>query len=422
MGMSLELENLDEVFRKLKYDVEVINDIPITYLEDKELFQRKVASKFDNDDYLSNTPRCVCGHLKGRRYVGQRCPECHSDVEDHLLAEIESKLWMRAPNGVEAMINPEFWRQLTDFFSIGNFDVVRYLIDSHYKPQGKIPHELVATLDQIYPKMSYNRFIREFDGIFKTLLELTEFRKKAKREKAVDLIALVHRYRHCLFPQYIPLPARTLSILESSHSRIYYDATVPMHMDVANTLVGIDTEDNSFSVSVREQRTIKVLVRYAEFHDKWVDVHIAVKESLPRRQIAGLRFDFSGRAVITSITEWHMYDEVHIPWGMATGMFRYHIASYLRQEGWSSGQIARHIDAHARKYCPKLDEIFKRLIALSSEGGIPILLGRKPCLEKGNLQKLRITRVLIDPYNFSMRISDQIIKALNADFKKYSIN
>lgn len=416
MGISLALADLDEVFRTVTYKVEVINDISTAYLDDKELFQKKVAARFDNDDYISNTPSCVGNHIRGRPYIGMVCPECHTAVEDHLLAQIESKLWMRAPEGVRALVNPEFWIQLTQFFSVGQFSLIQWMLNRHYKPTGKIPHNLVDTVAQLYPDMHYNRFIDEFDTIFPVLLNLKEFRTKAKREKAHWLVQMVAMYRDCLFPQHVPLPARTLSILESSHNRIYYDATVSKHLDVANTLVGIDTEDNSFSVSVREQRTVKAMTLYAEFHEKWIDININVKESLPRRHLAGIRLNFSGRAVIVSISNVHQITDVHLPWSMATGMFRLHIASYLRQMGWSSSEIARHIDAHARKFCPLIHEIFGKLIHYARERGIPLLFGRKPALEKGNLQKMHIVKVKTDPYDYTLELSPQVIKGLGADY------
>lgn len=416
MGISFALTDLDEVYRTLPYHVEIINDIPTAYLADKELFQKKVAARFDNDDYISNTPRCVCGALKERRLIGQICEECQSPVEDQLLASIESKLWMRAPNKVEAFFNPKFWSILTGFFSVKSFDVIQYLINRHYRPTGKKPQALIDTLDDLFPNMTYNRFVRDFDEIYPVLLSLKEFRLKPKREKAVWLTRFIEEYRHCIFPKYLALPSRSLSILESSHSRIYYDATVPLHLDVANTMVGIDTDENDYSTAMQENRTVKMLTRYAEFHEKWISAHVMVKESLPRRQLAGIRFDWSGRAVITSLTNVHHPKDVIIPWGMATGMMRHHIVAKLRQKGWSANECARHIDAHARKYCPILDEIFKELIAEAPGRGIPILLGRKPCLEKGNLQLLDIVAVNTDPYCFAMQISVLIIRALNADF------
>jgi hypothetical protein len=126
--------------------------------------------------------------------------------------------------------------------------------------------------------------------------------------------------------------------------------------------------------------------------------------------------------VISSITEPHEYDEIHIPWGIATSVLRIHVLNKLLKRGYDVNRAIEFINVHAQKYNKELDDVFKELIAESPNRGIETISQRNPSLERGSVQLTRITKVKTDPNIPTVSISILIVKGLNADFDGDAIN
>ena len=86
-------------------------------------------------------------------------------------------------------------------------------------------------------------------------------------------------------------------------------------------------------------------------------------------------------------------------------------------------QAIEFINNYARRYHPKLDDIFKELINESVNidketgiitNGIPCVLIRNPSLARGSALKLRITQVKPDPETLTMSLSILSVVSLNA--------
>ena len=124
------------------------------------------------------------------------------------------------------------------------------------------------------------------------------------------------------------------------------------------------------------------------------------------------------------ITDKHEYDEIHIPWGVATSVFRYHILNKMLARGMCKtvNEGIAFLNAHAKLYSPVLDGLFEELIAESPYGGIPCSLGRNPSLHRSSLQAVRITKIRKDPDIPTIGISILVVRGLNAVFDGDEIN
>jgi hypothetical protein len=416
VGISLKLVSFDDLFHSTRHEVTIVNDESIALAEEKEELNRKIYTRYEGDDLLSNLPSCECTKTVGEYNLGFTCPECGTMVEEPSAQSLEPIVWMRAPAGVRSLINPIFWTHVSEFFSKGQFDVLRWIADKGYHPIVRTPAVLDAVKEAV-PDRGYNYFLDNFRPIINALLELKDYRTPAKRREAADLLEYMRVYEDCLFPQYIPLPNKSLIVIEKSNVGTYIDTTIIGAVDAIRTMTSIDLPETNFSVRVKENRTIKTICQLSEFYLDWNAKSLAGKRAIPRKHLFGSRSDFSFRAVITSISCAHRYDEVFISWGIAVAVFKIHLTNKLiSKHGMFPNEIMGFLDEHAEKYHPLLAELFDELIRESPYNGIPIILGRNPALRKGSTQLVFITRVEKDTRIRTIAVSLMICKALNADF------
>jgi DNA-directed RNA polymerase beta' subunit len=195
----------------------------------------------------------------------------------------------------------------------------------------------------------------------------------------------------------------------------YVDATAPVAVNAIRLMVGIDTALSIHSDKVKENRTIKMIAETAMFYDEYARNVLAKKEGTFRKHVYGTRSHFSFRAVISSLTEWHRYDEVHIPWGIGIAALELHLKKLLMREGMTPWQADQFIAEHTQKYHPKLDAMFQELIARAPSGkGICITLQRNPSLGRASCQTVYVTKVKTDVEIPTISMSILIVKGFNA--------
>lgn len=418
MSISQQLTNFDQVFARLKGRPVIVNDVMETSEQEKEQLQKLIFTRYDSD-LLSNLPSCECGGgdsttgITGEYNIGVICPNCNTAVTSPIDTSIDPILWMRSPVGVAKLINPIVWTMLNIRFSKSGFKVVQWICDTTYRPSSRIP-AAIELLQQAGIKQGYNNFVENFDFIIETLFNMKEFQpiKKTGRESRDYLRELLKLQRDCIFSDYLPLPNKSLLIIEETNKGTYVDPIVVGAINAIQMIASIDNSMSQHTQRVKENRTIKTIVELAIFNDSYIRSGLADKGGAFRKHIFGTRVHFSFRAVISSITDRHDYDEIHIPWGIATSIFRYHVINKLGKMGYAVNDAISLLNEHAKKYSPLLDSIFKDLIASNPAGGIPCSLGRNPSLHRSSLQTVRITHVRTDPDIPTIGISILIVKGL----------
>ena len=420
MGVCLNLLNFNTVFSQLKQPPVIVNDLVNSSIEQKEKLNSTILTAYSSD-LLSNVPSCECGSITGEYNVGITCANCVTEVKNPH-GDLESFVWLRAPDGVAALINPTAWMMLTKCFTKGNFNLVHWLANDNYKTDAKEPEFLPIVrqfLEQTKMVRGINNFIYRFDEIMEFLFQLKIFKKSAADSHLEDFI---RRYRDCIFSKYIPLPNKTLLVIEETNSGAYIDPINLGALNAIHTLVGIDSSLSNFSIKQKERRTIGCIDRLAEFYLEYYKTTLAKKEGIFRKHVYGTRSHFSFRAVISSITDPHNYDEIEIPWGVAVSVLKLHLTNKLILRGMNPNQINGFLYAHADRYSPLLDQLFQELINEAPDRGIDCVLNRNPSLMRGSCQALKITKVKIDPTIPTIGMSILICKSFNADFDGDALN
>lgn len=458
MGVSLAAVNFDEMFFKHAKSVPiVINDIAEASEEDKAAFNRMIYTKYSSD-LMSTLPSCECGETVGEYNLGVSCSVCHTPVQSPLEQDLESLVWMRAPQGVAKLINPIIWTMLKEKFTRSGFEIIRWICDTTYKPQVKTP-AIMEEVQALGIPRGYNNFVENFDTIMDTLFNMKSFRVRkgppnaqegirgfvtrvveagkevarrvldkvapgrARPTEVIDpLYQLLREQRNCVFSQYLPLPNKALLVVEETTVGTYVDPIVVGAVNAIRMMVSIDSRLSNYSVRTKENRTIKCIAELAEFYDGLARSTLAKKEGVFRKHVFGTRSHFSFRAVISSITDAHDYDELHIPWGIGVSVLRIHLMSKLLRRNFTPSQAVAFLNEHAQKYHPLLDELFQLLIAECPYKGLPVVFQRNPSLERGSAQAMFVTKIKTDVEVPTVSLSILSVTGFNADFDGDQLN
>lgn len=387
--------------------------------EERKRINDQIRTKY-TEDLLSNLCSCSCGEIVGEFNKNVVCFTCRTKVESPMEHNLEPILWMKAPEGVHKLINPTFWMMLEEKFTRSNYSIIRWLLDRDYRPVMRVP-QVMEEVEALNLPRGINAFYENFDTIMEALFTIKGFRPK---KGVVDpLQTVIKQYRECLFTSYLPVPNRSLLVLEETHVGSYADPTVTGAVDAIRTMLGIDAVGNKYSVQDKESRTIQSICMFADYYDAFYRDKLAQKEGIFRKHIFGTRSHWSFRAVISSITTAHDYEELHISWGIGVSVFRLHLINKLiRKHGMTPNEATGHLNDHACHYCPILDALFQELIAECPYKGIPVVFQRNPSLERGSAQALFITKVKTDVMIPTVSLSILIVKGYNADFDGDQLN
>lgn len=422
MGVYLELVNFTQLFNHKTRPAVIVNDLSKATEDDKEAIQNLIYTRYATtyaNDLLSNLPSCECGEIVGKYNLKVLCKECNTVVKPPLEQELEPLLWMRAPEGVADLINPIVWTMLNQRFKIQGFEVIRYLCDTNYTTPVKKP-ELIGMIDAKIER-GYNYFVKNFYTIMDVLFSLKGFNKPRKGQRD-PLKELIYGNPACMFSKFLPLPNKALLVIEETNVGTYVDPIITGAVDAINMMVAIDSGLASFSQRAKENRTIKTIAQISNFYDDLYRTTLAKKEGIFRKHAFGTRSHWSFRAVISSLTDRHDYDELHIPWGIGVSVLRIHLFNKLMRLGYTSVNAAKLLNEHAQKYHPLLDELFNTLIEETPYKGIPVVFQRNPSLERGSAQAMFITKVKTDVDIPTVSLSILSVGGFNADFDGDQLN
>lgn len=363
----------------------IINDLPNTTEADKQHIRDLTITQLTSDT-INTIPSCKCGATRGKYAVGKKCPipTCGDIVKTNIDDSSRSLLWVRAPEGVDALISPVVWKMLSTYFTKNNHDAMQWLTDSHYTSASRTPVE-IDKLARRGHERDLNYFIRNFDQIVQDLIDI--FPEKPNR-KYHKLIEWIDNNRANIFSQYQPIASRNLFITDKTTLGIYMEDAIKDALDTIYHFVSIDAEFYDRSPKVIANRTSRFLARQANFYNDYIVSNFQPKPGHFRRYVLGARNVFSARGVITSVTGDHKYDEVEIPWRIAVPMLSHHLMGKLMRHGFNFnealGYIMRKVAVYDKLLHKFLDEIFREF---PGGRGLSFILHRNPTLNLGLLAR-----------------------------------
>lgn len=423
MGLYLSVVDLDEVHDNFKGKMVYANDFNTGTVEGKDAFHRHFYSHYKDSEAVENSASCDCEFLDEAHFLGVICENCGTPVVSTSNRPIVPSMWIRAPEGVDRLISPQLWIMLSNYLTMKEFDFLEYLTNTSYSYDDAsiTSKETRRKLDKLLVKgfpRGLNNFTRNFDEIFQFLLDANIIHNNKG-----EMNAFITANKSKMFPKHIPIPSKLCFVAESTTSGNYLDEPIGPAIEAVLTFCSIGSSPIPIKPQTVQNRVAESLKNLAVYHKNLAKTRVAQKPGLVRRHVLGGRLNFTGRGVITSISDPHDYDELHVSWGIMCQLMKYQLVNKLkRKKRWTSRKCTQHIYEHTLQYCPILNECFLELIAESNYKGIGVTFHRNPTLQRGSTQRFFITKVKTDLRDNSISMSVLCLKAPNADFDGDQLN
>lgn len=425
-GIAIRLVDLDRVFETASTPPVIINSFNVETLEDKQILDSLIYTYYEGDS-LNVVPTCDCKRTKGAAKIGSKCPRCGSEIRPVSEQPLESLLYIAPPEGVKTFINPQAWTMLSKALTHGGINGLAWLCDP-YMPVGSEPHREIRRLMDLGIERGINNFYDNFDEIINMLFNAGVISGTSRRQKE-DLYQFIQLNRNKIFCKHLPIPSRLGFVTERSITGSFADTTMKPAIDAIRTISSTVHSITPLDLRKLQGRAVKANEYLAQYHQEYMAATLTSKRGWLRKHVFGSPLYFTFRAVISSLSERHEYDELHLPWGVAVSTYAVHLTSKMyrminpeTERPFTPNEVLRHLREHTLRYSPLLDQLFDELIAESPHKGLPVLFNRNPSLDRGSIQEFFVTKIIKDPKINAVKMSVLTLKAPNADFDGDALN
>lgn len=408
----MEVIDLEKKFTSLTFIPHIVNDMETSTQADKNRLNSMLMTHYDGDS-LNIVPSCDCGAVTGGYNQGVQCDVCLTKCEVITERPLESLLWMRVPDGVHAFVNPIVWTILGHALTISKFNILEWIaIPSITREVGTVIPKLRRFEELGWPR-GMNALYENFD-LYMNFFLTNERTGRPEKNKG-EYIDFIKENRDKIFTRYLPMPSRVGFVVESNETGTYADKTITPAINALRIIVSINEKIRPLPLFRKEERVAKAIVELASFYKQFNTETAGGKYGLYRKHVYGGRVHFSGRAVISALSDNHHYDELYLPWSLSLQLFKVHLTAKLIRRNFTYNQINSLLTQHTLTYNPLLDELFNEIIAESPYKGVPVILQRNPSLKRGSAQLFYVTQVKSDVNISTINISTLVLKAPNAD-------
>ncbi len=414
MGIALEPEDFDKLrMEHTGLEIYYVNDFPTVTETDNQRINNMIFTV--NGDVLSNLPTCGCtSPTTGEYNLGLICSNCNQPVKEVIETTLEPRLWIRQPQGVSKIMHPLLVSFLQRFLRLKNEDMFRWLIDTGYKLKGQNQQTALKLMEDLLKphglfKRGYNHFVDNFHAMMAVFFSkegarlFKVFRVKNLKTGVIEneLAEFIVMFDKVLFSEAIPLVNKSLIVIESVEGvGRYMDAISVGTIEAVNIVKGIDADISHQVMGRREglisrnkqNRLSKALYLLSDFYYHMITNNIGKKKGAARKLIFGVRPHNSMRAVISSNTRPHKYDEIGIPWQIAIENMRADVMNKLKVLGYNYMEAKSLMEAHTIQPHPLLIELMTELFnecsalpAYKWSRGFAYLMVRYPSLARGSI-------------------------------------
>lgn len=415
-GLYLRLIDLDKLFNSLPTPPIIVNDFDLTSIKEKEKLNMMLYTRYEGDT-LDTLPSCDCGYIKGQYNVGVKCQRCMTEVEVVTERSLHSVLWIAAPEGVKALINPEAYILLRDKLDYEGGNILDWICNGSYKFKND-SRDFSTKYHNAGFRRGLNFFIDNFENIIDFLFKLKMVKKCNTKTDKEALREFLFENKKCIFPKYLPVPSKLGFITEDTPLGTFADTNMALAIDAIRTITSIKTGIDGSTQIVRENRAAKAIKLLSDYYYRFYSDSLSGKGGWFRKHIFGSRLHFSFRAVISSISDHHHYEDLYLPWSLSVALFKTHLTNKLMNKyKLTPNECIDFLYSHTNKYNKVLDDLFKELIDESPGKYIPIILQRNPTLVRLSAQRLKVRKIKTDPNDNTISMSVHDLKGPNHTYK-----
>lgn len=418
MGIHVEMVDMEQVFENLNHKPIFANDYDVSDPDQHEALCNVFLMQYSSD-HIEIDASCSCGEIRGSYNEGITCPNCNSEVTSTADQQVESNIWLRAPKGVNGLILPEAYVILQKKLTQSSFSYLNWLIDRSYVPDTYSTNDTaVRDRERMAAKFGEHRdlnyFIANFPDILKFILNETAIVKTLKERQ--DLFDFCQENQHLFFPRVLAIPSRLCFVVEKTNTGIYIDKNLNSGIGAVITIATASSPRFEDKPRMVMNRVVKALNMLGDFYRSYFSDVLSQKVGTFRKHIFGSRLHFTGRAVITSLSEPHHYQDLHIPYGLGVQLLKYHIINKLLRRGYSANECLEFVKTNTAKTCQLMRDIINELIAETPGGrGFPVALTRNPSLRRGSTQAFYVNVIKEDIGDNTISMSVIVLAEPNAD-------
>jgi len=413
MFLKLGFEDFEGLFLASK-EKKVINDIGY-YSKDYQKVTKLLNKEYDEEELLVPIVKCECEYLSNRHNEGKLCPLCNTVCSDED-KNIDPVLWFRSIEDDSPFVSIVFWIQLKRILSLKH-DYPYYLSGGKLDDDVKIDSIILDVVNNIMDgRRDYVVFINKLEEIMTYIIENLKY----KNDKVKELRNLLDIYRdekHKILTHYLPVVNKKLFASVKTNKGRFVDLIPEVGLTNA-VLFWI----KRCSDKKKKGSTAELLHVLGETYETIIKKNVGGKQGNIRQHCLSGRINFSFRALITSITEPHCYNEIHVPWGIGVTSFRPHVLNKLLRRGYKYREAIELIETSVSYYSIVIDDILNELIRESKYMGLPVAFQRNPSQKQGSIQLVFITRFKSDISDKTISISDLTVSIFNADFDGDEMN
>lgn len=407
MGIIAVIQNNDKLYHEYCKNSTpiIVNKYPLNKPHEREVFNRLLLTQYEGDT-ISTVPRCECGKYNSGIFKNRICEVCGDKVLSDIERPVKFGAWLAAPNGIAALINPILLWQLYRIFNFTTYNLVEWVINPNYTVQGRKSISLQRLERSGIPR-GINNFYSKPEAVLDILFTRPYLKSSCSIAVANQLkkYFLFHIQSGNFFCQHVPIQTKAMRITESNDYGKYAQELMLQGHEAAITLSNLDNSGLSTTLRVREAATARALIGLAKYHINDFEKTWSDKLGGIRNHIYSSRTDWTGRAVIGSISDpMAELDEMYIPWSIGLTLFEVHVTNKLLSRGYSQQDAHRMIESSLSNnlslFKPLLERILDELLEeckiCAPAFGHPSLFLRNPALTRGSSQCLRITKIKKD--------------------------
>jgi len=417
------LIDYEKIMRRNKRNL-IINDLPFETKEDRVIFTNTVVNVFNEVDILSDIPTCVCGYRKGGVWCGTICDKCGTVVNNINSDTVGITTWLRVPDGVISFLNPYVWLFLTESLNPKDNNIMEWVTDRNYKPLLKpklLYTKRVQYLQSIGWKRGLNNLIENFETFIRDVVPELLFiaKKKGDYSELYDYFNYWLSNKHLTFTKYLPLPPKSMLVVESNKYGTYTDAKITMVLNTARIIASSAKIINPElpltlnQIKSNERKAIKCQKGLASFNILALKNDVFGPGGVVRGSIIRNSTLMSGRSVITSLEGEVDYEECRLPWMMLVETMSIHISSALFNKGYSELEVTEKIENALTRYNVEIDEILTSFIGSAKREG----LKGWPCITQRNPSLTRLSATTLYIPETKTRVTDKTIELPNPSLK-----
>lgn len=349
-----------------------LNDFDFNKEEDRERIISLLRTEYEGNSF-DTVAACECKKYRSNIYLdmGVVCEDCGHPVTKPLLDKIETKVWLRAPDKVSGFLNPAVCKVFFDRLNTKSpkVNLVEYWINPDLRKEKRfkdpdntayrIACRLEAFRETLGIEFGYNQFIDNIDLIINSaverdisaILDLDE-------QSRVHFAQFWQKYKHLAVSQYLPIPNKITTIVESDQRDRYVNKE---KTDLDKFFFTIADMFPAYDPRSEENHELmgKNFTKLRDVMYKVMEAVLFKKKGMIRYHAGAGKLPMTGRSIITGESGVCRSDTIIVPWLYGITCYDKHLSNWLyREKGYSPLKVKEIIRSAANYRHPLVEEFF----------------------------------------------------------------